>query len=127
MVSSSDDMPLAGRRILVVEDDGLLAYALVNLLESVGALCVGPFATMIEALEGMTRFDAVDAAILDVGLGEQTSYPLAEALQTTGIPFLFLTGTDRFSLPPQFERTGHLLKPHTDEQLVQELMKLPRS
>lgn len=115
---------LPGCRVLIVEDDGLLAYAIVQLLDSAGATPVGPFATMIDALDGMTKTEAVDGAILDIGLGEQTSYPLAEALQLTGIPFLFLTGTDRINLPPRFSRAPHLLKPHSDAELMAELVKL---
>jgi CheY-like chemotaxis protein len=124
MVSMCDDKPLAGQRILVVEDDAMLAFSLVDCLERAGARLVGPFATMIEALDGMTQLDAVDAAILDVGLGGQNSFPLAEALQTTRIPFLFLTGTRRLDLPARFERISHLLKPHSEAHLLRELVKL---
>jgi CheY-like chemotaxis protein len=124
MTVNSGEKSLAGCRVLIVEDEGLVAYGIVQFLEEVGARSVGPFATMIEALDGITKFDAVDGAILDIGLGDQTSYPLADALQTTGIPFLFLTGTDRFSLPPRFERTAHLRKPHSDAELMAELIKL---
>jgi CheY-like chemotaxis protein len=115
---------LSGCRILVVEDDYLLAQALMECLESFGARVVGPFATMVAALEGMTQFDAVDGAILDIGLGDLTSYPLAEALQATGIPFIFLTATARFDLPAGFARSGHLLKPHSEAELIRELVKL---
>jgi CheY-like chemotaxis protein len=124
MVSASGDKPLAGCRVLIVEDDGLLAYRIVQFLEEIGVTAVGPFATMIAALSGITEIDAIDGAILDIGLGGETSYPLAEALQTTGIPFLFLTGTDRINLPPRFSRTAHLRKPHSDVELMGELIKL---
>lgn len=102
----------------------MLADGIVELVERAGARAVGPFPTMIEALRGMTQLEAIDAAILDIGLGEQTSYPLAEALQTTGIPFLFLTGTNRIDLPERFARAAHLLKPHSDAELITKLVKL---
>lgn len=127
MVCFLDDKPLSGCRILIVEDDYLLAQTIVDTVEGAGAKAVGPFARMIEALEGMTVLGAVDGAILDIGLGDETSYPLAEALQTTGIPFIFLTGTERLKLPARFERTGHLLKPHTETALIEALAKLDMS
>jgi CheY-like chemotaxis protein len=124
MSNPRDQKALSGCRILIVEDDSLLAFDIAEFLEDVGARSVGPFATMVEALDGMSKFDAVDGAILDIGLGDQTSYPLAEALQTTGIPFLFLSGTNRVSLPTRFERTSHVLKPHSEAELLRELLKL---
>jgi DNA-binding response OmpR family regulator len=118
------DKPLLGCRILIVEDNFLLAEAVAEILESAGAKIVGPHASMIEAFENLTEINAIDGAILDIGLGEHVSYPLAEALQTTGIPFMFLTGVKRDSLPPQFARTPHMLKPFTDEILVARLVEI---
>jgi CheY-like chemotaxis protein len=127
MASALESKPLAGCRILIVEDDGLLAYRIAQFLDDIGARVVGPFATMIDALSGITAIDAIDGAILDIGLAGETSYPLAEALQTTGIPFLFLTGTDRINLPARFSQAAHVRKPHSDAELMSALLKLNMS
>ena len=84
---------LDGRRILVVEDDYLVALALSTVLEEAGAHVVGPVASAEEAValleEGRER---VDAAVLDVDLNGETSYPVADALATRDIRFVFATG-----------------------------------
>ena len=116
--------PLLGCRILIVEDNFLLAETVAEVLESAGARIVGPFVSMVEALERLTELTAIDGAVLDIGLEGQDSYPLAEALQTTGIPFLFLTGVERRDLPPQFARTPHMLKPFSNEKLIQRLVEI---
>ncbi|CAL8480620.1 response regulator [Caballeronia sp. S22] len=84
---------LDGRRILVVEDDYLVALALSTVLEEAGAHVVGPVASAEEAValleEGRER---VDAAVLDVDLNGETSYPVADALASRDIRFVFATG-----------------------------------
>jgi CheY-like chemotaxis protein len=116
--------PLLGCRILIVEDNFLLAETVASVLEGVGARIVGPYMTMVEALANLSELTAIDGAILDIGLGELESYPLAEALQTTGIPFMFLTGVERHDLPAQFARTPHMLKPFSDDRLIRRLIEI---
>jgi CheY-like chemotaxis protein len=116
--------PLLGCRILIVEDNYLLAETVAEVLENAGARIVGPFVTMVEALERLGELTAIDGAVLDIGLNGQESYPLAEALQTTGIPFLFLTGLERRNLPRQFERTPHMLKPFSEDKLIRRLVEI---
>jgi CheY-like chemotaxis protein len=118
------DKPLLGSRILIVEDNMLLAETVADVLESAGARIVGPFMTMVEALERLSELTAIDGAILDIGLGDEESYPLAEALQTTGIPFMFLTGVERSDMPGAFARTPHMLKPFSDVRLVRKLVEI---
>jgi len=118
------DQPLLGCRILIVEDNFLLAETVAEVLEGAGARIVGPFVTMVEALERLTELTAIDGALLDIGLDGLDSYPLAEALQTTGIPFMFLTGVERHDLPQQFARTPHMLKPFSDEKLIRRLVEI---
>ena len=115
-------MSLLGCRILIVEDDFIIAQDIAAVLEEAGVKVVGPFDTMIDALANLTDLNAIDGAILDIGLGSQQSYPLAEALQTTGIPFLFLTGVEKDHLPERFARTPHVGKPFSGERLVRSLM-----
>lgn len=108
---------------MIVEDDFVIGQHIAGIVEDAGASVIGPFGTMIDALENLTDFNAIDGAILDIGLGEQQSYPLAEALQTTGIPFLFLTGVEKDDLPEKFARTPHMTKPFSPALLIRSLVE----
>lgn len=79
------------RRILLVEDEPMIAFALEDMVSEFGYCVVGPAYRLEDALE-MAQVERIDAAILDVNLNEQTSYPVADLLQQRGIPFLFATG-----------------------------------
>ncbi len=82
---------LTGRRILVVEDEALIAMLLEDLLGDLGCKVVGPAANVTQALELAAR-ERPDAAVLDVNLGKETVFPVADALQRAGVPFVFITG-----------------------------------
>ena len=81
----------APRRILLVEDEPMIAFALEDMVMELGYEVVGPAYRLAEALElaGSTEFDG---AVLDVNLNEQRSFAVADLLQARGIPFLFATG-----------------------------------
>lgn len=82
---------LASRRILVVEDEFLIANMLCDMLAEVSAVVVGPSFNVQQALHAL-RDQAVDAAILDMNLNGEWSDPVAEELVKRGIPFVFTTG-----------------------------------
>jgi CheY-like chemotaxis protein len=82
--------PLAGRRVLVVEDNYLLAMDLAGLLERAGAEVVGPVLSVQEAFDALDPLP--DIATLDVQLGDETSFPIADELAQRGVPFVFATG-----------------------------------
>jgi CheY-like chemotaxis protein len=113
------DEPLAGYRVLIVEDDHLVADIIVAMVEDAGGCVVGPFSTMIDALANLDYSRAIDAAVLDIGLGSEVSYPLANALKVTQIPFVFLTGRDKSELPDAHAQSSYLQKPFTAELLIQ--------
>lgn len=81
-------------RILVVEDDFLVATLLVEILESVGWQVVGPVAHLATALDA-AAIEGFDVAVLDVDLGGQTVYPVAEVLDARRVPFVFVTAHGR--------------------------------
>jgi CheY-like chemotaxis protein len=83
-------------RVLVVEDETLLAHEAELTLSGLGYEVVGPVHSLIEALEVAAReIDELDAAVLDVNLGgNERSFPVAELLETRGIPCVFITGYD---------------------------------
>jgi len=95
-------------RILIVEDDYLVADQLAREILELGEVVVGPYANLEE---GAMNFDDVDAAILDVRLGDGTSFHIADSLQALQIPFLFYTGYDPQLVPSRFCPTDVYNKP----------------
>ena len=89
-------------KILVIEDDFLAAQKLANEIRARGDEVVGPFADASDAIE---RLDSVQAAILDVRVHDGTTFPVADTLINSGIPFVFLTAYDRRHIPHRFH--GH--------------------
>lgn len=82
---------LEGKRILILEDEPLIAMVLEDILDELGCLVVGPASDIAEA-ETLARDAPVDAAILDVHVGDRTSHSVAELLQARSIPFLVASG-----------------------------------
>lgn len=82
---------LAGRRILVVEDEMLVLMSIETMLEDLGCTAISAAATVAEAL-ALLGAQPFDAAMLDVNLGGEKSYPVADALAGRGVPFAFSTG-----------------------------------
>ena len=106
--------------ILVVDDEPLIAMLTAEWVEDLGHAPVGPANTLKEALD-LLGSAKIDGAIIDVSLGSEKSYPLADALMARGIPFAFATG----SVEGEIER-GHavavLCKPFAIKQF-EEAMK----
>ena len=82
---------LAGNRVMIVEDEALVAMAVGETLTELGFSVVGPFSRVAEAARALGQRD-IDAAILDVNLGGELVYPLADILAAREIPFIFVTG-----------------------------------
>lgn len=99
---------IRGRRILIAEDEFLLARELSDYFSSLGAIVLGP-AGNVEAARGMAMY--ADAAVLDIDLNGQTVFPVADDLLRQGVPFVFFTGQDRIPVPPRFRHAGYLRKP----------------
>src|SRR5262249_31837375 len=91
----------SGQRILIVEDEHLLADEARRELERLGAFVVGPTGRVDLALELVGR-EEVDAAILDVHLDGELVFPVADRLQELKIPFVFATGYDPSVIPASF-------------------------
>ena len=102
--------PLSGRRVLVVEDETMVAWLLEDMLADLGCAVVGPVARVNQAL-AMLDAEAIDAAVLDVNLNGQKSYPVADALAARGVPFVFSTGYDKDSLLDGYRTFPVLQKP----------------
>ena len=110
-------------KVLVLEDDALLAIDLAEMIAEMGHEVVGPFHTARSALDALTR-EGCDVAILDFNLGEGTSEPVADSLIDRGINFTFLTGHSRSYLPEHLQAHPILEKPVTQARLAQALEAL---
>lgn len=115
--------PLSGRRVLVVEDESLVAMLLETILEDMGCTPVGP-ASNIDDGEAMAR-DTVglDAALLDVNVAGRQVFPVAAALKERGVPFVFSTGYGEGGLPDEWRGTTTIQKPFTEAAVRDALMK----
>jgi CheY-like chemotaxis protein len=124
-VADKDDQQiLKGRRILVVEDEILLALDLELFLESQGSNVLGS-ANSVKAALAMVEAEHPDAVTLDMNLNGESSAPVAAALQERGIPFVFVTGNDRTDLDyPAFDDVPLVRKPYDAVELVQRLVQL---
>jgi len=109
---------LQGVRVLVVEDDFLILTELKDVLLDAGALVVGPYRTIKDALVSITR-DDVAVAILDIRVGRETIAPVACQLSRRGIPFLFYTAqTDMDPIHAEWPRCTIVSKPAQAETIV---------
>jgi len=102
---------LRGYRLLVVEDDYMIAADVAQRLEEIGAEVVGPAGSIEAALALIEADGTIDAAVLDVNLGTTRSDPVADALRAHNVPFVFVTGYDDVMLPPLYAEVPRCEKP----------------
>lgn len=114
---------LKDRRILVVEDEPLVAMLLEAMFEDMGCLLVGPFATVAQALDALDQTPP-DAALLDVNVSGEAVFPVAERLTAMGAPFAFCTGYGEAGLPDAWRGTPTLQKPFTEAAVADTLAGL---
>ena len=113
---------LSGRRVLVVEDESLVAMLLETILEDMGCLPVGPASSVDEGL-ALATDEHLDAALLDVNVAGRHVFPIAEVLKARGVPFVFSTGYGEGGLPDEWRGHATVQKPFTDAAIRQALMK----
>ena len=81
--------PLTGRRVLVVEDESLVAMLLETILEDMECVPIGPASNVDEGQKLARDTENLDAALLDVNVAGRQVFPVAEALKERGVPFVF--------------------------------------
>jgi CheY-like chemotaxis protein len=116
---------LMGRRVLVVEDEALIAMLIEDYLLDLGCTVAATAARLDDGLEKATGA-AIDLAVLDINLAGALSYPIAEALRARGIPFIFATGYGAAGLPDGLQGTPVLAKPFDETQLAEALERALR-
>ena len=105
------DDTLRGLHVLVVEDEYMLAEDLRTSLEDAGVEIVGPVGRLQAALDAIRSAPELDAAVVDVNLGGEMAYPVADLLRERGVPFVFATGYDDSMIPPRFSGVARCEKP----------------
>lgn len=99
-------------RLLVVEDEALVAMLIEDILIEAGFEVIGPFGQAQQALTHLERGDAIDAAVLDVNLGAgERSFGVAKELTARGVPYVFVTGYGPAGLAGAYEGVPVLQKP----------------
>jgi CheY-like chemotaxis protein len=106
----------SGLRVLLVEDEMMVALLLEGMLADFGHEIVGPAARLEKAVE-MAQQEAMDVAILDVNIDGEEVYPVADALDARGIPFIFATGYGRAGLRAPYRDRPTLQKPYLADDL----------
>ena len=102
---------LQGAKVLVLEDETLVSMMVEDMLMDLGCEIVGPFARLDQAITAVNAGAQVDLALLDVNLGGERSFPLAEILAEKGVPFVFTTGYDESGMPDPWRGRPSLRKP----------------
>src|SRR5215218_5300113 len=102
---------LSGRHILIVEDEYMIAADLAQSLEDLGVSVLGPSRSVADALGIIHSAPLLDAAVLDVDLGIEKVFPVADTLRQKGVPFVFATGYDDWLMPSMYEAVPRFEKP----------------
>jgi len=114
---------LAGRRILLVEDSPVVGPFTVDLLGDLGCEVVGPAPNMSTARE-LVDGEQFDAAILDIHIRGEVVFPLLDALDERGVPFLLTSGYADWTMPEKWQQRPRLQKPYTIGDIEQALSGL---
>jgi CheY-like chemotaxis protein len=104
-------------RVLVVEDEALIAMLIEDMVLDFGSAVVGPVAKLADAIS-LARSAELDAAILDINVGGSVIFPVADTLHERGIPIVFATGYGSQGLPLRFRSSPVLAKPFSYQSLA---------
>lgn len=119
-------LDLEGLRVLVVEDDMLIALHIEGTLQALGCVVIGPVGKLDTAMR-MADDDGFDAAILDINVRGKQVYPVAERLRARGIPFALASGYSDWALPEAYRNQPRLTKPFTQRELEEQVLLLRRA
>jgi CheY-like chemotaxis protein len=116
----SNGIRLADRRVLVIEDESMVAMLIEDMLEEIGCKLVGSASRFDDALE-KARSLSFDVAILDINLHGQQTLPIAETLADRNSAFIFATGYGAISMPETLRKVPILAKPFQQRDLERAL------
>lgn len=114
---------LRGQRVLLVEDEPMVAIMLEDMMADLGVEVVATAMTLKDAQQAAS-LDGLDAAILDINLKGEMSYPAGEILVRRGIPMILVTGYARHDPPQSLARVPIIPKPYRVEQIARALAQV---
>ncbi len=114
---------LEGRRVLVIEDESLVAMLLETILEDMGCEVIGPESNVDDGLQAASSTPNLDAALLDVNVAGREVFPVAEALLARDVPVVFSTGYGESGLPEQWRGRPTIQKPFTESTIRDALLR----
>jgi len=117
---------LAGRRILIVEDEYFIAAEIRLMLEEHGADVIGPVADIRKANIAIASGGRIDCAILDIDVNGQAVFPVIPLLREQGIPWIYVSGFSEPLVPVHLRARAHLEKPVDEKLLVDAVMSVGR-
>lgn len=120
-IHNRDRSCLHGRRVLIVEDELLVAMELESLLEEQGCLVLGPASSVRAALEAVAA-DGPDAVLLDLNLHGERSTPIAEMLAARGIPYVIASGYEVQGFPESVIRNAPSIRKPVDHHRLIRLL-----
>ena len=123
MVDGVDHGVLRGKKVLIVEDEALIAMLFEDILEDTACQIVGPAMNVRQAME-LAGTAEIDVAVLDVNLNGESSFPVAALLRSRGVPLIFSSGYGSQGLPPEWQDRPTLPKPFTSDEVVGALERL---
>ncbi len=127
MTKEERSVVLAGREILVVEDQYFLADEICRALANAGAAIVGPFGQVSDGHAAVKANPNLSGAVLDVNLDGTMVFPIADALRARGIPFVFTTGYDEKMIPAAYGDVPRFEKPVDTSEVVRHLADRTRN
>jgi PAS domain S-box-containing protein len=125
-LTREEERDVRGQRVLVVEDEALIAMQIEDVLHQAGCTVVGPASRIADAFD-LLYGEGVDAALLDVNVAGDRSFALADILASKGVPFAFVTGFEANStVPERFQGVPVVAKPFATTELVDAVDRLAR-
>lgn len=118
-------LDFSDRHVLIVEDDIFIALDLERVLDDAGCGVVGPASSVERALARIAD-TKLDAALLDVNLGHELVFPVADRLSAEGIPFIFVTGEPR-TVPERHWMRPVITKPYQAPAVLEALAAVMQS
>jgi CheY-like chemotaxis protein len=118
MDGSTASSVIQGMQVFVVEDEALIALMLEDMLTDLGCVLAGSADTVARALSQLAEMSDIDAAILDVNIGGEVVFPVADALLQRQVPFVFSTGFGPADLAARYPNSRMLAKPYPSEALA---------
>jgi CheY-like chemotaxis protein len=108
-------LPFAGRHILIVEDEMILALDLGDMVKDFG--CTSAMVSRVGKAVPLIAAQSFDVAILDLNLAGEPVYPVADELIRRGIPFVFATGYGADGVLPAYRKHPILAKPYSRREV----------